>query len=246
MTRVIILNSGTGSRMGELTADRPKGLVEIGGGQTILGRQLNILAKYGLEDILITTGPFEEQIKKYAAGSPGRLRVRTVNNPAYEKTNYIYSLLLAGEKIGSRISGGIVVLHGDLVFDPAVLEKLLASGHRDAVLINPHSKLPEKDFKAELEQGLVKKIGVDLFGNNCAFLIPFYRLSGEVFSAWLQEMERFRERGELTVYAENALNNLLPSLKLHPVELKEEFCMEIDDREDLEKVRNYLSGGGEG
>jgi len=46
----------------------------------------------------------------------------------------------------------------------------------------------------------------------------------------------------LKVYAENALNNLLGELTLHPVEFKDEFCTEIDDLEDYEKVKAYLAG----
>jgi len=246
MIRVIILNSGTGSRMGELTSNRPKCLVEIGTGETILGRQLAILQSFGLRDIMITTGPFEEKIRAYAASNPENLQVSLINNPAYEKTNYIYSLVLAGEEMGDQVPAEVILLHGDLVFDAVVVERLLADGNKNAVLTNPHIALPEKDFKAELENSLVKKIGVDVFGRNCVFLIPFYRLTGAAFRAWLKEMERFRERGELKVYAENALNNLLPELSLHPVELKDEFCMEIDDREDLENAKSYFSGGGEG
>jgi len=245
MIQVIILNSGTGSRMGELAEARPKCLVEIGNGETILGRQLNIFERFGLKDILITTGPFEDQIKGYLDGRPERLPVSLVNNPDYERTNYIYSLILAGEFLKDKNPGEVILLHGDLVFDPEVLDKLLAADRRDAVLTNPNIKLPEKDFKAELANGLVKRIGVDLFGENCVFLIPLYRLSGQAFSTWLEEMERFRARGDLKVYAENALNNLLPGLGLYPVELENEFCMEIDDRTDLEVARSYYGGGGE-
>ncbi len=245
MTQVIILNSGTGSRMGELAEARPKCLVKIGNGENILGRQLNIFERFGLNDILITTGPFEDQIKDYLDGRPEWLPVSLVNNPDYEQTNYIYSLILAGEFLRNKNPGEIILLHGDLVFDPEVLDKLLASGCRNAVLTNPNIELPEKDFKAEMENGLVKKVGVDLFGENCVFLIPFYRLSGQAFSVWLEEMERFRARGELKVYAENALNNLLPGLGLYPVELENEFCMEIDDRTDLEVARSYYGGDWE-
>lgn len=246
MTRVIILNSGTGSRMGTLTETGPKCLVEIGGGETILGRQLKILESFSLKDILITTGPFEEKIEQYLKSRSGDLSVRLVNNPAYERTNYIYSLILAGDYLQTEAPEEVILLHGDLVFERSVPGKLLAAGHRDAVLTNPAVELPEKDFKAVIEGGLVKKIGVELFGENCVFLIPFYRLSGPTFRAWLEEMERFRARGELKVYAENALNNLLPELELQPVELDHEFCMEIDDPGDLERAKNYLAGGGEG
>ena len=37
--KALIFNSGLGSRLGELTADRPKSMVELGSGETICKRQ---------------------------------------------------------------------------------------------------------------------------------------------------------------------------------------------------------------
>ncbi len=241
MIQVIILNSGTGSRMKELTRNRPKCLVEIDGEETILGRQLRICKDFGLENILITTGPFADQIEDYLERLPGKAPVKVIDNPAYAQTNYIYSLILAGDYLMEKGCGEVILLHGDLVFDRAVLAQLLKAGDPDVVLTNPDIELPDKDFKAAIKGGLVKKIGVDLSGEDCVFLIPFYRLSAKTFSAWLAEMKRFQARGELKVYAENALNNLLSKLALYPVELENEFCMEIDDCEDLEKAKSYFA-----
>ncbi len=245
MSTVIILNSGTGSRMGDLTADKPKCLVEINEKETILTRQISILQRYGLQEILITTGPFEEKIKKHLAGKFNEASISYVNNPSYETTNYIYSLLLAGDMVAKNSDQEIVLMHGDLVFEEKVLENLFSSGYENAVLVNPDLNLPEKDFKAEIKGGLVRKIAVDIFGPDCVFLIPIYKLAGKTFAAWLDEMNRFRENGRLKVYAEDALNNLLPALALHPVEFNNQFCMEIDDLEDLNTVKRYFNAIGE-
>lgn len=236
--KAVILNSGTGSRMGSLTADQPKCLVEVAENETILQRQLEALENLGFREVLITTGPFEEKIKEHLAGKFSGFELTYVNNPRYAETNYIYSLLLAGP----IIEQDILLLHGDLVFEEAVLEKILCSEHDNAVLVNPFVKLPDKDFKAEIENGRVRKIGIDLFSRQSVFLVPIYKLSRETFSRWLEEMKAFQEKGRLKVYAENALNNLLGELTLHPVEFKDEFCTEIDDLEDYEKVKAYLAG----
>ena len=42
--KALILNSGLGSRMGELTSDHPKCMTEISSKETILSRQLNMIA----------------------------------------------------------------------------------------------------------------------------------------------------------------------------------------------------------
>ncbi len=240
MTQAIILNSGTGSRMGELTDNRPKCLVELSEDETILSRQLRLLSGLGLNDIIITTGPFEEKIKAHLKEGFDKLHLSYVNNPLYRDTNYIYSMYL----LGDAISEDVILMHGDMIFDREVLEKLVKIEYDDAVLVDPHVELPEKDFKGLLKEGQVRKIGVDVFGPQAVSLQPVYKLSSVFFTAWMEEIRRFVEDDNVKVYAENALNNLLDELVLHPVELKEQFCMEVDDEKDLEVARSYLAGKG--
>jgi choline kinase len=227
MTRAIILNSGTGSRMGSHTAELPKCLVALGDGDTILSRQLKYLEQVGVSDVLITTGPFEEKIVDYLDSRHEGVEVNYVNNPRYQETNR-----------------DIILMHGDLVFDLSVMKTLLDSDFSNAVLINPHVALPEKDFKAEVSDGLIRKVAVDIFGPDCAFLLPIYKLTRQTMDRWMDEIALFERRGELSVYAENALNKLLPDLPIHAVELKDQFCMEIDDADDLEVARRYLQEKG--
>ncbi|HZK24920.1 MAG TPA: phosphocholine cytidylyltransferase family protein, partial [Oscillospiraceae bacterium] len=154
---------------------------------------------------------------------------------------YIYSLLLAKEYLNSDL----LLLHGDLVFDDAVLANTLASPQPNTVLVNRQTALPEKDFKARLVNGEVKEISIKIFGDDCAFLIPLYKLSSTLIQAWLIEMEQFAARNELNVYAENALNNLLADYALSPVYFQQELCTEIDNLQDLAKVKAALAARGE-
>jgi choline kinase len=48
--KAFIFNSGVGSRLGDLTKDKPKALVELKSGETILGRQLRILRSQGIKE----------------------------------------------------------------------------------------------------------------------------------------------------------------------------------------------------
>lgn len=241
MTQVLILNSGSGSRMGELTRNNPKCLVELTGGETILSRQLRFLQALGMQEVIITTGPFGEQVREYLAELFPQLGVSFVGNPRYLETNYIYSLLLAADLVDDEL----LLLHGDMVFEPVVLDKLMVADSGNWVLIKAQEALPEKDFKAEIRNGRIRKIGVDLFSPESVFLLPIYRLTKSAFQAWKREMKRFESENNLQVYAENALNNLLADLVLKPVELGEDFCMEIDDADDLATARHYLSSGRE-
>jgi L-glutamine-phosphate cytidylyltransferase len=235
--QTLILNSGIGSRMGSLTEKMPKCLVEITEDDTILSRQVSALQKIGLKQIVITTGPYEEKIKKHLHKRFADLKFTFVNNQEYRNTNYIYSMLLTK----GFIKEDLILMHGDMVFEDGVLEKLVYSGYKDAVLVNGSVELPEKDFKGVIREGRVRKIAVDVFSDDCAFLLPMYKLTIETMNRWFEEMELFREKNDLKVYAENALNNLLEDLNLKPVYINSKFCMEIDDIKDLELAKKYFA-----
>ena len=92
--KVIILNSGLGKRLADLTKDKPKCLINITQEETILGYQLTLLKKNNLLDVIITTGPFEDLIKEYIKNRFSEFNIKYIFNPKYNSTNYIYSLYL--------------------------------------------------------------------------------------------------------------------------------------------------------
>ena len=63
--RALILNSGLGSRMGILTSEQPKCMTEISNRETILSRQLNLIADAGIEEVVMTTGYYDDVLIKY-------------------------------------------------------------------------------------------------------------------------------------------------------------------------------------
>lgn len=238
--KAIILNSGVGRRMGNLTKDKPKCLVNISENETILSRQLDILRKNKISDVIITTGPFEEKIKGHISKRFSDIHITYVNNPLYDKTNYIYSMNLLDEKL---IDEDILLLHGDLVFEEKVVKKILKSKFYNAVLINKVSELPEKDFKGRVIDDEVKQISIDIFNENCYFLLPLYKFTKNDFEKWLDKINLYVNQGEINVYAENALNQLLKSesIRVKSVYFEDEICLEVDDLNDLDKARKLLN-----
>lgn len=146
--KALILNSGMGSRMGTLTNEHPKCMTEIAQGETIISRQLKMLAAAGIKDIVITTGLFDQVLVKYCESLDLPVNYTFVNNPDYDKTNYIYSIALANE----YLNDDIVLMHGDLVFEASVLYDVLHVQH-SCMAVSSTLPLPKKDFKAVLDDG---------------------------------------------------------------------------------------------
>lgn len=238
MMRAFIFNSGRGSRLGALTKDRPKALVPLENGETLLSRQLRLLLGAGVRDVVLSTGYRGAQIVRAAQPFAAQgMTIRFVENPDYATTNAIVSLdraaaLLRGE--------ALLMLHGDLVFDADWLAKMLADPHPDLVACDATPPLNEKDFKARVTDGCISAIGVDLFDASCVNLMPFYKLSARVLGLWLDAVQKAVARGETQCYAETAATPVLGAMQLRPLSYAGHLLAEVDTPEDLAAVCHDL------
>ena len=232
--KALILNSGLGSRMGALTSEHPKCMTEISPDETILLRQLKLLAGAGITDVVITTGYYDEVLIQYCNSLGLPLRYTFVKNPVYDKTNYIYSIYCARE----YLDDDLILMHGDLVFEDKVLEKVLAC-KTSCMTVSSTLPLPEKDFKARVAGGKVMAVGVDIF-DDAMEAQALYRLKREDWKVWLDRIAEFCESGNTKVYAENALNSLNGAANISALDVGNLLCAEVDNPEDLAAVSARL------
>jgi NDP-sugar pyrophosphorylase family protein len=82
----VLLAAGRGSRLGDLTANFPKPLLEVGG-QPILFRAISGLSAAGIRDFVVITGHAAEMLEE-ATGSGERwgARIRYIRQPRIEGT----------------------------------------------------------------------------------------------------------------------------------------------------------------
>ena len=239
--KALILNSGKGSRMGDLTKNHPKCMTEIASMETILSRQLRQIEDYGIKEVVITTGPFEDKLIHYVESLGLDLEYSFVRNPLFAETNYIYSIYLAREVLKDT---DLLLMHGDLVVENDVFFDFMEQ--EGSLMAGSTTKeLPEKDFKAEVEDGKITKVGVYFFEH--AFSAqPLYKLKKEDWELWLSAICAFCERedeGETNwkkLYAEEALNTVLSQISLRLYDAEEKLCQEVDNPEDLTVVSLLL------
>lgn len=231
--KIIILNSGLGSRLGDLTSNNPKSLIEIKDNQTIFSRALNILSAYS-NDFIITTGYLDNILIRYAKKNFPNLNFTFVHNPLYDKTNYIKSLELIG-----NIDDDIILLHGDLVFSKDVAKKVINCSN-SSVVVDSTIDLPKDDFKAKIADNKIKCISTKYFGDDAVSCQPFYKLQENDWKQWKNKIYEFCQNGNTGVYAEDALNTILNRIVLNPLDIKGDLCSEIDNKDDLKRVRGLL------
>ena len=110
----IIAAAGFEKQLLPLIEDRPKCLLDIKG-KTILERQVAALNDCDIKEIALIRG-----YKKDAITLPN---IRYYDNDRYEETGELFSLFCAEHEMRGRT----IVLYGDIIFDMAILEKLLKS-----------------------------------------------------------------------------------------------------------------------
>lgn len=217
--------------MGVLTKKQPKCMTKISSHETILSRQLHMLVDAGAHEVVITTGAFADVLVHYVQGLDLPFNISFVYNNRFKETNYIYSMYQAREKLRDT---ELILMHGDLVFENSVFDQLMSTDG-SAMAVSSTTALPRKDFKAVIEEGKIKKVGIEFF-DHAMTAQPLYKLTKEDWTRWMEQIEKFSEAGMTDCYAENAMNEITDAMMLKPMDIKDMLCNEIDDPEDLAVV----------
>ena len=229
--KVVILNSGMGTRMGALTKEYPKCMTEIDCNVTILSAQLNCVVASGIKDVVVTTGYYNDVLVEYCKSLNLPLNIEFAYNPLYSTTNYIYSMYCARDLLKGE---DIILMHGDMVFEYDVFKKV-AESTASCMAASTTMPLPPKDFKAVVDGDRISAIGIEFFENAIAAQ-PLYKFLESDFGAWLDRISEFVENERVTCYAENAFNEISDVICLRALDVKDALCNEVDNCDDLAVV----------
>ena len=123
--KAIILAAGRGSRMKNMTDDRPKCLVELNG-KTLLERQLEALRAAGITDIGIVTGYKHEMLQNYG--------LVEFHNPRWAETQMVSSLACASDWLEKE---PCIVSYSDIFYEPSAVKLLMDCPADLAVTYDP-------------------------------------------------------------------------------------------------------------
>ena len=145
--RAIILAAGTASRLRPLTSHTPKCLLKVGE-RTLLQRSMDALIKAGIREFCIVTGYLHEMIEDFVRKQyADSINVTYIYNEVYETTNNIYSLWLARPEAEGQ---EVLLLDSDLLYDPRIVERVLADKHGNVLTLIRH-ELGEEEMKVVID-----------------------------------------------------------------------------------------------
>ena len=237
--KAIILTAGYGRRMRPLTDNTHKTLLEIAG-VPIINRIIDVLLECNVKDIVIVTGYLKERMEEHLNNDYPTNNISYIHNERYAETNNIYSLALAIENI--TIDKDILLIESDLIFDPAVLKRLLSNEYQNVALVDRY-KHGMDGTVVTVEEGLITNvIPPHLQAENFDFsdkykTLNIYKFSQEFASTIFKKLLTYYARViDDNCYYELILGILIFMQRevIHAEILDDEKWAEVDDPNDLD------------
>ncbi|MDH6343480.1 histidinol-phosphate/aromatic aminotransferase/cobyric acid decarboxylase-like protein/choline kinase [Parabacteroides sp. PFB2-12] len=247
--QAIILAAGMGKRLGDLTKDNTKCMLKVHG-VTLIERMLKQLTTYHLNRIVIVIGYKGENVRSLIGDSYMHVPIEYIYNSVYDKTNNIYSLYLAKEKLREDDT---ILLESDLIFSDEILRKLIEDPSPNLAVVAKYqswmdgtvvtlgddssilSFVPKNAFRYEDVSLYYKTVNIYKFNKD--FLENKYIPFLEAYCKALGNNEYY----EQVLRVISLLNK--PDLKAMP--LNDEPWYEIDDQQDLTNAETLFAESNE-
>ena len=245
----IFIAAGEGLRLENVTKDLPKPLVDVNG-KSILERQISLLRKNNVNDIVVITGYKKEKFTFK--------NIEYVHNPNFREQEQTGSLMVAR----SKIAGDILIMFGDILFDEIILQQMLDSKGDIVIAVD---KNWEKSYeerhdnpKSEADKVLIKDDKVIQISaknievnddNDVGELLGLIKLSMKGSKILIDQYEKL-ENSHIGKFHDavsfkkakfvDMLQELLSSgIVITPVSIKGKWC-EIDTKHDLEIAKKMF------
>ena len=243
--QAIILAAGMGKRLGEYTRNNTKCMVPVNG-TPLIDRMLNQLSRLNLNRVVIVVGYEGKKLKEYVGEERNGLRIEYIENSVYDRTNNIYSLALAKEKMQEDDT---LLLESDLIFEDNMLSLLLENPFPNLALVAKYETWMDGTMVC-----IDKDCNIVNFVTKAAFnyhhidqyykTVNIYKFS-RTFSRdkYIPFLEAYTKAVGKNEYYENVLRiiTFLNSEELKALPVGHRKWYEIDDKQDLDIAEALFS-----
>ena len=247
--QAIILAAGMGKRLKELTHDNTKCMVQVCG-ETLIERMLRQQDRLNLERIVIVVGYQGRRLIDFVSSLDIKTPIEFIENPIYDKTNNIYSLSLAKERL---LEDDTLLFESDIIFEDSVLDALVQDPRPTLALVDKYEpwmdgtcvRLSGDDEIIEFIPG--KKFN-HLDSEDCYKTVNIYKFSREFSrNAYVPFLEAYQKALGENEYYEQVLMviAMLNNSELRAKRLDGEKWYEIDDIQDLDIATSIFASDDE-
>ena len=245
---VIILNAGSGTRLGELTKNLPKGLLDING-KSLIERQIENFSSKNIEKILLIVGPNSDKFNLK--------NVDYVFDETYNEHEQLGSLFAAKK----FMVNDVIISFGDVLVERNVFEQIIKSSFDIGLAIDldwkknyigrsmhPESEADlvkiESDLITKIQKNLVKKdvekigefLGImKLNKNGAKIFVETYNKLQELHNEKFHTADSFN-KAFLTDFIQELIDREIP---INPILINGNW-LEIDTSQDLDSAREKI------
>jgi choline kinase len=236
--RAVILAAGVGSRLMPLTRNTPKSLLDLGGGYTLLERQLEALGSAGVTDVRLVTGYKSEQIEAKIKDFEG-FDVSVVFNPFYRLANNGASAWFGLKDL----SDTAIIINGDDLFKGNVITTLLESDDEVTMVISRSDEYDDDDMKVIVEGDAVLDVGKDIDPDRAnAESVGIMQFKGPGLTRMKTYLDAMvRVESDLQLFYLEALRRMMrDGHRVSYVQCDPSDWAEVDFHPDLEAMRRQV------
>lgn len=230
--KAIIMAAGIGSRLENISGNRPKCLIEMDG-ISLISRSVSLLAAQGITDITVITGYKSELVQQEL-----QKRVSYLRNPYFEVTNSIASLWLAKE----LLHDDLILMNADLYYETAVLDTALAQSG-NAVMLSDSTRIIDADFRFGVDGDRILKTGNQLtdLETDCEY-VGIVRIDKRFVERFRLRLEQMIKSGDFRNWWEGVLYSFIDEgVAITHKDVEGAFWSEVDNLEDYNRLSSWIS-----
>ncbi len=248
--QAIILAAGMGKRLGKYTENNTKCMLPVNGIR-LIDRTLTMLTHLSINRVIIVVGyKSQSLIDHIGTRYNDKLKIEFINNPIYNKTNNIYSLALAKEKM---VEDDTILLESDLIYEESLLQMIVRNPFPNLALAAKwESWMDGTVIRIDEENNIINFVPKEAFNYNEAAeyykTVNIYKFS--------KEFAKYKYVPFLNAYCMALGNNeyyeqvlrvitLLNNADLKALPIGDKLWYEIDDIQDLDIAETIFSSNEE-
>lgn len=239
--KAVILAAGIGSRVRPLTNNTHKSLLKVGD-KTILEQMVSSVLDVGIKEIAFITGYLEGQIKEFIKKNFPKASISFIRNEKYLKTNTGYSLMLAKTFVRNH---DFVKFDADVVFERAVLERLIKSPYPSALCIDTNIHLDKEEVKVIIgENNKALQVGKKLDPHKAkGESIGIEKINKDAAKVLFAELERLMrdEKNHQEYYDDSYTTLVEKEIPFYAVDITGLKWVEIDTHQDYQRAQNMFN-----
>ncbi len=245
---VIILSAGSATRLGELTKNLPKGLLDING-KTLVERQIESFSSNNIEKIILIVGPNRDKFHLK--------NVDYIFDESHDQHEQLGSLFSAKKFIQDEV----IISFGDVLVEKNVFEQIMNSSFEIGLAVDldwkqnyiERSMHPESEADlVRIESNMITKIQKRLVQNNTEKIGEFLgimKLNKNGAKTFVETYDKLLESSNGKFQTANSfkkafLTDFIQELidrqvSIHPIIINGNW-FEIDTSQDLDNSREKI------